>query len=210
MRLALILALLPASTDALLPISAGRRAVLRETAAALAVAAAVPPAVAAADVGATQPMESVDVSAYQKIAGGGRYADLLVGKGTEVNAGSKVSLQWVLRRSNGYYVDGSIKMLSAQSGAVRVSDNFDEKDSFVFTVGDGAAMPGVNEGIKGMRQGGKRRLVLPVKQAYTLPIDRSPGPLPDGYGPRRQIERELQRQDPYNYFYLEVEATRVR
>ena len=119
-------------------------------------------------------------------------------------------MQWVLRRSNGYYVDGSVKMLSAQSGAVRVSDNFDEKDSFVFTVGDGAAMPGVNEGIKGMRQGGKRRLVLPVKQAYTLPIDRSPGPLPDGYGPRRQIERELQRQDPYNYFYLEVEATRVR
>ena len=133
-----------------------------------------------------------------------------MGKGTEVSAGSKVSLQWVLRRSNGYYVDGSIKMLSAQSGAVRVSDNFDEKDSFVFTVGDGAAMPGVNEGIKGMRQGGKRRLVLPVKQAYTLPIDKSPGPLPDGYGPRRQIERELQRQEPYNYFYLEVEATRVR
>ena len=110
MRLALILALLPASTAALLPISAGRRAVLRETAAALAVAAAVPPAVAAADGGATQPMESVDVSAYQNIAGGGRYADLLVGKGTEVNAGSKVSLQWVLRRSKGYYVDGSIKL----------------------------------------------------------------------------------------------------
>jgi hypothetical protein len=44
----------------------------------------------------------------------------------------------------------------------------------------------------------------------TLPINQSGGPLPEEYGPRRQIERELQRQDPYNYFYLEVEATRVR
>ena len=30
------------------------------------------------------------------------------------------------------------------------------------------------------------------------------------FGPKRQIERELQRQDPYNYFYFEVEASRVR
>ena len=77
-------------------------------------------------------------------------------------------------------------------------------------MGDGQAMPGVDAGVRGMRQGGRRRLVLPVKRAYTLPIDKSPGPLPDGYGPRRQIERELQRDDPTNYFYFEVEATRVR
>ena len=31
-----------------------------------------------------------------------------------------------------------------------------------------------------------------TRQAYTLPIDRSSGPLPGGFGPRRQIERELQ------------------
>ena len=85
-----------------------------------------------------------------------------------------------------------------------------EAGSVVFVVGDGKALPGVDQGVRGMRQGGKRRLVLPIKQAYTLPIEQSAGPLPDGYGPRRQIERELQRQDPYNYFYFEVEATRVR
>lgn len=155
-------------------------------------------------------MTSVDLAAYKKIPGGGRFADLAAGNGPEVREGSKVSLQWVLRRSNGYYVDGSVKMLSAKSGAVTVDSNFDEANNFIFTVGDGTAMPGVDAGIRGMSQGGKRRLVLPVKQAYTLPIDKSPGPLPDGFGPRRQIERELQRQDPYNYFYLEVEATRVR
>ena len=206
MKLFAVLALLPL-TSALLPAITGRRAVLRDAAAALAAAA---PLAAVAEVSAPEPMESVDVSAYQKIPGGGRFADLAVGKGPEVDAGSKVSLQWVLRRSNGYYVDGSVKMLSAKSGAVVVDANFDEENSFFFTVGDGSAMPGVDAGVRGMRQGGRRRLVLPVKQAYTLPIDKSPGPLPDSFGPRRQIEREIQRQDPYNYFYLEVEATRVR
>ena len=118
-------------------------------------------------------------------------ADLKTGTGSEIVEGSKVSLQWVLRRSNGYYVDGSVKMLSAQSGAVKVGDNFDERDNFIFTVGGGTAMPGIDQGVRGMRQGGTRRLVLPMKAAYTLPLDKSAGPLPSDFGPRRQIEREL-------------------
>ena len=154
--------------------------------------------------------EEIDRSRFSRIEGGGQKADLKTGTGSEIVEGSKVSLQWVLRRSNGYYVDGSVKMLSAQSGAVKVGDNFDERDNFIFTVGDGTAMPGIDQGVRGMRQGGTRRLVLPMKAAYTLPLDKSAGPLPSDFGPRRQIERELQRQDPYNYFSFEVEATRVR
>jgi hypothetical protein len=156
------------------------------------------------------PMVEIDPSRFSKILGGGQRADLKVGTGTEIGEGSKVSLQWVLRRSNGYYVDGSIKMLSAQSGAVKVGDNFDEANNFIFTVGDGQAMSGIDQGVRGMKQGGVRRLVLPVKAAYSLPLDKSGGPVPSDFGPRRQIERELQREDPYNYFYFEVEATRVR
>ena len=72
---------------------------------------------------APPPMENIDPSKFRKIPGGGQAADLRIGTGAEVAEGSKVSLQWVLRRSNGYYVDGSIKMLSAQSGAVKVSDS---------------------------------------------------------------------------------------
>ena len=185
------------------PTAASRRAVLTS-----AVAASLAPIAAiAAEPSA---MVEIDPSRFSKIPGGGQRADLKVGTGGEVSEGSKVSLQWVLRRSNGYYVDGSVKMLSAQSGAVKVGDNFDESNNFVFTVGDGQAMPGIDQGVRGMKQGGIRRLVLPIKAAYSLPLDRSGGPVPSEYGPRRQIERELQRQDPYNYFYFEVEATRVR
>jgi len=155
-------------------------------------------------------MQSVDVSQYKRIEGGGRFADLALGKGPEITAGSKVSLQWVLRRSNGYYVDGSIKMRSGKREAVVIDGNFDEENNFFFTVGDGRAMRGVDAGVLGMRQGGTRRLVLPIKQAFTLPIKDSAGPLPDGFGPRRQIEREIQRNDPDNYFTFEVQATRVK
>jgi len=156
-------------------------------------------------------MVDIPTSSFRRIPGGGQYADLSVGNGAEVSEGSKVSLQWVLRRSNGYYVDGSVKMVSAQSGAKVVGNNFDESDNFVFTVGDGTAMPGIDQGVRGMKQGGIRRLVLPLKAAYSLPLDKSGGPVPSDFGPRRQIERELQK-DPavLNFFYFEVEATRVR
>lgn len=43
-----------------------------------------------------------------------------------------------------------------------------------------------------------------------MPVDKSAGPLPAGFGPRRQIERELNKQDPYNYFAFEVECVNVR
>jgi len=208
-RAALLLALLPGVAAALArPCRVSRRTALHGAAGLATVAARGLPAVEAIE--APPPMVDVPASAFTRISGGGQSADLRIGTGAEVKEGSRVSLQWILRRSNGYYVDGSIKLLSAKSGAVQVGDNFDEKDIFTFTVGDGTAMPGIDQGVRGMRQGGSRRLVLPIKQAYTLPVDKSPGPVPDGYGPRQQITRELQRSDPYNYFYFEVEATRVR
>jgi len=156
-------------------------------------------------------MVDIPTSSFNRIPGGGQRADVKVGNGNEIVDGSKVSLQWVLRRSNGYYVDGSVKMVSAQSGAKVVGNNFDESENFVFTVGDGLAMSGIDQGVRGMKQGGVRRLVLPLKAAYSLPLDKSGGPVPADFGPRRQIERELQK-DPavQNYFVFEVEATRVR
>ena len=40
-----------------------------------------------------------------------------------------------------------------------------------------------------MRKGGKRRFLVPPSVGYVGPIkDGSPGPIPVGYGPRRQVE----------------------
>ena len=122
----------------------------------------------------------------------------------------------MLRRSNGYFVDSSLGALASGPGGGTLSlggDASEDFTPFLFTVGDGKALRGIEDGVRGMRQGGVRRLVLPLKTetalAYTLPIDKSAGPLPAGFGPRRQLERELAKQDPYNYFMFEVEAVKV-
>ena len=112
-------------------------------------------------------------------------------------------------------MDSSLGALSSgpQGGTLSLgTDQSTQFDPFIFVVGDGKALIGIDEGVRGMRQGGIRRLVLPIKTgtAFTMPVDKSAGPLPAGFGPRRQIERELAKQDPQNYFFFEVEATRVK
>ena len=56
---------------------------------------------------------------------------------------------------------------------------------FLFTVGDGKALRGIEDGVRGMRQGGVRRLVLPLK-TETAPRTRCrstpAGSLPAGFG----------------------------
>lgn len=199
---------------ALAPPLSGRRAVLEGLAAA-AVAGAAPASAATADEKMTDYTTSrgLDqepvVKGFVTLPSGVRYADLKPGSGPEAAAGSRVSLQWVLRRSNGYYVDGSVNVVGV---------NVDQKqqfDPYVFTLGDGRAMAGFDEGVVGIRQGGVRRIIIPLKDkagaplAYTLPLEKSGGPLPEGFGPQQQLKRELNKQDPYNYVYFEVEAARV-
>ena len=95
--------------------------------------------------------------AYNKLSSGVIYADLRVGGGdTVVQEGSKVNLQWVLRKSNGYFVDSS----AVQNDV-----------PFIFTVGDKkAVIEGVDEGVRGMKAGGTRRLVLwPIIFLFNFP-----------------------------------------
>ena len=69
--------------------------------------------------------------AYNKLDSGVIYADISKGSGEQVKEGSKLNIQWVLRRSNGYFVDSSA-----------VSDSV----PFIFTVGDPkGAIAGLDE-----------------------------------------------------------------
>ena len=93
--------------------------------------------------------------AYKKLPSGVIYADISLGSNGEiVREGSKVNIQWVLRRSNGYFVDSSA-----------VSDSV----PFIFTVGDPVgAIHGLDEGIRGMKVGGSRRILIPPALAYIV------------------------------------------
>uniref|UniRef100_A0A7S1BQK4 peptidylprolyl isomerase n=1 Tax=Corethron hystrix TaxID=216773 RepID=A0A7S1BQK4_9STRA len=144
--------------------------------------------------------DTLPVTSYKKLPSGLAYADARLGtKGDAVaKAGDKVNLQWVLRKSNGYFVDSS-----AVAGDV----------PFVFVVGsEGGAIAGVDEGVRGMRAGGIRRLLIPPRLAYVDGLeDGSPGPVPVGYGPRQQMRRVMLKKDVQDeYLYLEVQLTRIR
>jgi len=137
--------------------------------------------------------------AYKKLDSGVIYADLRPGSGTEtVGPGSRVNLQWVLRKSNGYFVDSS-----ERNGSV----------PFIFNVGDGTAIQGLDEAVRGMKVAGVRRVLIPPSLAYVQGLeDGKPGPLPVGFGPRQQMRRvqEVRKDVPGEYVYLEVQLTRMR
>lgn len=141
----------------------------------------------------------ISKESYTKLPSGLVYADIRPGTGETVTDGSKVNLQWVLRKSDGYFVDSSEVQNSVP---------------FIFTVGDTkAVIQGVDEGVRGMKQAGTRRLLIPISMAYVQGLDDGkPGPLPAGYGPRQQMRRvQTVRKDvPGEYIFLEVQATRVR
>lgn len=146
-------------------------------------------------------MAPVPREAYKKLPSGVITADLRPGKTEDgvVKNGSRVNLQWVLRKSNGYFVDSS---QVAYAGV-----------PFIFTVGDGTAIAGVDEGVLGMASGGVRRLLIPPSLAYVDGLDDGkPGPMPVGFGPRQQMRRvQTARKDvPGEYIFLEVQLTRVR
>ena len=143
--------------------------------------------------------DPIPKQAYQKLPSGVVYADIKAGKGPEqVDVGSRVNIQWVLRKSNGYFVDSS-----AVQGDV----------PFIFTVGDGSAIQGVDQAIRGMRTGGVRRMLIPLEFGYVDGLDDGkPGPLPAGYGPRQQMRRVqgVRKDVPGEYIFLEVQVTRIR
>lgn len=136
--------------------------------------------------------------AYQKLASGVVYADLRPGSGEPAKEGFRANLQWVLRKSNGYFVDSS---------------QVNESVPFIFTIGDGTAIAGLDEAVRGMKVGGVRRILIPPALAYVQGLeDGKPGPVPTGFGPRQQMRRVqgVRKDVPGEYVYLEVQLTRLR
>ena len=152
-----------------------------------------------AALGDSMEAETLPREAYNKLESGVIYADISKGDGDEVTEGKKVNTQWVLRRSNGYFVDSSA-----------VSDSV----PFIFTVGDpNGAIKGLDEGIRGMKAGGTRRILIPPRLAYMQGVDDGkPGPIPAGFGPRQQMRRvmEVRKDVPGEYIFLEVKISKVR
>ena len=79
-----------------------------------------------------------------------KYQDLRLGKGAVAKSGKTVTVNYRGRLTNGKIFDESYK----------------RGQPFVFQLGSGMVIKGWDEGVAGMRVGGKRKLIIPAKLAY--------------------------------------------
>jgi FKBP-type peptidyl-prolyl cis-trans isomerase FkpA len=76
--------------------------------------------------------------------------DLVVGQGAEAKSGQRVSVHYTGTLTNGKKFDSSL----------------DRGKPFSFTLGAGEVIKGWDQGVAGMKVGGKRKLTIPPELAY--------------------------------------------
>jgi peptidylprolyl isomerase len=77
--------------------------------------------------------------------------DLTVGDGDEATAGTKVTVHYV-----------GVSFLTGE----QFDASWDRGQPFEFKLGKGQVIPGWDQGVAGMRVGGRRRLTIPSAMAY--------------------------------------------
>ena len=104
----------------------------------------------------------VDTTTMTKAPSGLWYTDVAPGQGLEAEPGRTVRVHYTGWLPNGKKFDSSR----------------DRGQPFAFTLGAGQVIAGWDEGVKGMKVGGRRKLVLPPQLAYGdggAPPDIPPG-----------------------------------
>ncbi|BDD94708.1 FKBP-type peptidyl-prolyl cis-trans isomerase [Pandoraea sp. XJJ-1] len=79
-----------------------------------------------------------------------QYDDLQVGDGAEATPGQTVTVHYT-----GWLTDGK-----------KFDSSKDRNDPFAFVLGGGMVIRGWDEGVAGMKVGGKRKLVIPPELGY--------------------------------------------
>jgi FKBP-type peptidyl-prolyl cis-trans isomerase len=92
----------------------------------------------------------VDLSLSTKTASGLYWRDLVVGSGATVGGGQQVSVHYTGWLANGAKFD----------------ENLAPQTPYSFAVGGGRSIAGFDEGVRGMKVGGTRQLIIPPHLGY--------------------------------------------
>ena len=120
--------------------------------------------------------------AFKRSESGLRFLDLKVGEGALVeSSGTKVVVDW-----SGY---------TSGYQAKKIESTRETDEPFVFTLGDGTAIPAFDEAVRGMRVGGVRRIEIPGELEEKLGYSRNKalryngvGPKPSTFGGQRALD----------------------
>ena len=94
--------------------------------------------------------EQADPNSEITTESGLKYRDLIIGTGREAALGHLATVHYTGWLTNGAKFDSSV----------------DRRDPFSFPIGSGKVIHGWDEGVAGMKVGGKRKLTIPPQLGY--------------------------------------------
>lgn len=121
--------------------------------------------------------------------------ELNPGSGSEARRGDRVLVDYVLRRSNGYFIYATIEGVSFQPKDLPTGP-------ISLVLDDSVTIPGLVEALEGMHEGGKRRILVPPALGYEQGSSKEPK-MPT-FSTQRQVENH--RQEP---LLFELQLRRV-
>jgi len=117
-------------------------------------------------------MEDLVITRDYKTPSGVKIEDIVEGDGLPAREGDMVELNYVCRRSNGYFVYSTVDQLNGENRPV------------ILSLSDKQIISGLKEVLVGMKAGGKRRAFIPPNVGYT---SENLEPQPPEFGPRRSL-----------------------
>jgi FKBP-type peptidyl-prolyl cis-trans isomerase len=139
-----------------------------------------------------------DAPKFVKTSGGTLIQEIFPGddSGRPVDRGDTVLVDFVVRRANGYFIYSTVEAVSFQPSDVPTGP-------VLWEMKDNKLLPGLVEGLVGMRRGGKRRFLIPPEAGY---LAAPPGaqPLMPTFGTSRQLQNH--KKEP---LIFEVQLRRI-
>uniref|UniRef100_A0A7S0IPQ2 peptidylprolyl isomerase n=1 Tax=Calcidiscus leptoporus TaxID=127549 RepID=A0A7S0IPQ2_9EUKA len=140
---------------------------------------------------------------FTTLASGVKVKEVRVGAGPPVRVGDTVSVQYSGRCLN---LNGK-KFISTQDASTRTS-GLAISEPYVFTVGSGAVIPGLEQAVLGMAKGGYRRVVIPAALGYDAAMRL--GPTPDNFQDVRALESIVKNPNRDASLLFDVQLERIK